>query len=334
MNKIRIGIIGAGKMAVWHAKSYARIPGVEIAAIANPASDRGRRLAAAYGAAHFSDGFKLIESGVLNAVDICVPTGLHKEYILAALDRGLHVYCEKPLAAGIKEVEEVIAANRIARKIIFNGFNYRFIPEFIILKDMILSGKLGAVRYVRMSRFTKDRPDSYMMGPQACGIFHEFHCHFADLLLSFGFGMPRRVFASGTNVYDWPLKPDTATTALFYTDGRVCEITTSNAVPGLAPDVLIAGTEGAARLQFGRVSFIRTRDAWPLADSIRLMCKEALVLPHRVLKNPFSGSCRHFVACLRESRMSECDESAALHAIKITTAAEKSFREQKPVEII
>lgn len=333
MQRLRLGMIGAGKMGAWHLSSYKAIPGVEIAAIANPSSDTGAKLAKKYGAKHFKDGFDLIDRAEVDFIDICTPTGLHKDLIVKALKRDLHVYTEKPIAASVEEIEEIIAANKSARRIIFNGFNYRFLPEFRRIRSIINSGELGEVRYIRVIRTTKEKPGSYMFGPNSCGLFNEFHCHFVDLMFSFGFDMPRAVFASGTTVHEWNINPDTATMVLFYPRNAIVEITTSLASPGLAPEMLIIGKEGTLKLNYGRISVVKKKDVWPLASLITLMLKEAIVIPFRILRNPFQGSCEHFINCLRRGEPSECNESSALKTFKITSLAVKSYLENKPVSI-
>lgn len=333
MQKLRLGMIGAGKTAIWHLKSYKKMPNVEIVAIANPFSCVGEKLAEKYKARHFVNGFDLIEKADVDVIDICTPTGLHKDFIIMALNKGLHVYTEKPIGTSIEEIEEVIAANRTAHKIIFNGFNYRFLPEFCKIRSIINSGKLGEIRYIRIIRTTKENPNSYMFRPDSCGLFNEFHCHFVDLIFSFGFVNPEKVFAYGTTVHEWKINPDTATMVLFYPHNTIVEITTSLASPGLSPEMLIVGREGTLRFNYGRVSFVKKKDIWPLHSLIMLMLKEAMIVPFGVLKNPFQGSCEHFINCVMTGNPSEYDEMGALKTFKITSLAEKSYLENKTILI-
>lgn len=301
--------------------------------MASPSPDRGLKLAKRYKAKHFTDGFDLIQHSDIDVIDICVPTGLHKDFILASMDKGLHVYSEKPIAASIKEIEEIVDANKRTERIIFNGFNYRFFPEFRRIRSIINSGELGDIRYIKMMRVTKENPASYMFGNNSCGLFNEFHCHFVDLMFSFGFGNPEKVFASGTTVHNWKINPDTATMVLFYPDNMITEITTSLSSPGMAPEVLIIGTEGTLRLSYGSVSTVKKRDVWTLPSSVNLMFKESIVNPFRILRNPFKWSCEHFIDCVIKGTKSDCDEASALRTFKVTDRAVKSYFENRPVAI-
>lgn len=322
---MRIGIIGAGKMALWHIRAYKKISSVEIVAIANPSSDRGKKLAKKFKIAkHFSDGFDLIEKAEIDAVDICVPSALHKAFILKALRKGLHIYSEKPMCTSVPDYEEIIKANKNAQRIIFNGFNYRFMPEFVKIHSIIKSGKLGKIGYVRIFRTTKEKPASYMSGPYSSGLFNEFHCHFVDLLSYFDFGEPKEITAAGTTVHNWKINPDTATITLSYPDKMIAEITTSVASPGIAPEMLVIGTKATLKLRFGNISVVKQKESWSLLELILLMFRDSVTIPFKILKNPFNGSCRHFVECVLKNRKSDNDELSALRTFKITSAAASS----------
>lgn len=322
---VRIGMIGAGKMARWHLRAYRRLGrAVRVEAIANLASDRGARLAARFGIARrFSDGHTLIDESGVDAVDICVPTAAHREYLLHAIRKGLHAYCEKPLCASVAEIREVIAANAAEPRILFNGFNYRFLPAFARVKEVLASGQIGEPRHVRIIRTTEDIAESYRQA-QGAGLFNEFHCHFVDLLDYWGFARPRRVHAFGSSLEPPVVNPDTGTMVLDC--GGVCaEITASIVSAGLAPQVLIIGTRGSLRVQFGRVDVVPLTRRRSLAASIALMTREAITVPYRVLRNPFTGSCRHFIECVRAGRPTASDERAALRVALVTAAAQASF---------
>jgi predicted dehydrogenase len=322
---LRIGMLGAGKMALWHLRAYRRVGrSVRVEAIANLSSDRGATLAARFGIPrHFSDGHTLIDEAGVDAIDICVPTAAHRDYLLHAIRKGLHAYCEKPLCGRTAEIREVIAANAAEPRILFNGFNYRFLPAFMRVKRLLAAGEIGEPRHVRIIRTTEDSVDAYRQA-QGAGLFNEFHCHFVDLLDFWGFARPRRVHAFGSSLEPPVVNPDTGTMVLDC--GGVCaEITTSIVSAGLAPQVLIIGTRGSLRVQFGRVDVVPLTRRRSLAASIALMTREAITLPHRVLRNPFLGSCGHFVECARTGAPTACNERVALQVAQVTEAAQTSF---------
>jgi len=334
MPEIRIGMIGAGKVASWHLRAYRGMRDVRIAGIANPGSQRGPRIASRYGIPrHWRDGLDMLGEAELDAVDVCTPDRSHKVYILAALKKGLHVYTEKPMCETVGDADEVIRANRTAQRILFNGFNYRYMPSFRRISSIVRAGALGEIRYVRMTRTTRDSRQYSLQNERPAEAFTGFHCHFIDLLFAFGFDEPVDVCAHGVTVLDWPVRPDTAALTLRYESGAIAEITTSQASPGLTPELMMIGTRATLRLAFGRVRVVRQRDEWRTAALLWNLARESMILPWRVLRNPFAGACRHFVDCVRRGRRSESDEHAARRTLRVCEAATKSYLEGKHVTV-
>ena len=81
---IKIGLIGCGFMGAMHANCYKNIEGVELVAVADVRREKAQELAS--GAEIFADGMDLIKNAEVDAIDICLPTYLHAEYALAAMD--------------------------------------------------------------------------------------------------------------------------------------------------------------------------------------------------------------------------------------------------------
>ncbi|MDD5774177.1 MAG: Gfo/Idh/MocA family oxidoreductase [bacterium] len=322
---IRIGVIGAGKMALWHIRAYRMIRNVGVISIANPKSINGKYLANEYGIKqYYKDAEELINRSPIDAVDICIPTRLHAKYIKEAIMKGLHVYSEKPLCATSEEISEIINLNARYKRIIFNGFNFRFLPEFIKMRDILRSGQIGQVRYMRFLMTSESNAGLFSSQLNA-GLFNEFHCHFVDLINYFGIGLPFSVRAYGTSIDKNIMNPDTGTMVLSYTDGILAEITTSDVSPGLVPQVVIIGSRATMKLRYGRVIVTNTKSNRNILGSICLMFQEAITIPHRVLRNPFVGSCRHFTDSIRNGEQSQCNEAAAYNVAIITEAAHKSF---------
>ena len=146
-SRLRVGLIGCGRIAQRiHLAALAGLPEVELAAIAE--ADAGRReagRAVAPGVSLFADYRDLLERGGVEAVVICLPPALHAEAAVAAFERGLHVYLEKPLATALEEGERVVAAWRRAGTVGRIGFNLRFHPLVGALRQALRQGALGEV---------------------------------------------------------------------------------------------------------------------------------------------------------------------------------------------
>jgi predicted dehydrogenase len=129
---------------------------VEITAIADVCSARRER------ARHDLPGVRLYssyqallraEADKLDFVDICTPPSAHLEIAEAALDRGLHVLCEKPLATTVREAGTLLACAHAAERVIFPCHNYKHAPVVKAIRDLLEEGRLGRVRSITLSTF-------------------------------------------------------------------------------------------------------------------------------------------------------------------------------------
>ncbi|HLZ09325.1 MAG TPA: Gfo/Idh/MocA family oxidoreductase, partial [Chloroflexota bacterium] len=100
MNRVRIGLVGAGFAADFHARSYAQVkdPDAVIVAVAARHADRAADLAQRHNIPSYTDDYRdLLANPEVDAIDVCVPNALHAEVVIAATRAGKHVFCEKPL---------------------------------------------------------------------------------------------------------------------------------------------------------------------------------------------------------------------------------------------
>ena len=144
---IRVGIVGCGAIArAVHLPLLGRLPGVRVIALADPDdTQRGlaRRLAPAAGT--FADAGALLDAAAIDAVVICSPSGWHAAHAQAAVQRGLHVYLEKPLATSLAEGVQLCEAWRRAGVVGMMGFNYRFNDLLGRLRAQVRLGAVGPV---------------------------------------------------------------------------------------------------------------------------------------------------------------------------------------------
>ena len=144
---LKIGVIGLG-MGREHLLRYRQVPNCISQAICDTSADLVQQIGDEFSIPQrFTDFAEFIEKAEVDAVSLAVPNFLHKEMTLAALDRGLHVMCEKPMAMNTAEAEEMQAAVRASGKKFMIHFNQRFRPEHQYFRDVIKRGELGNVYY-------------------------------------------------------------------------------------------------------------------------------------------------------------------------------------------
>ncbi len=145
---LQVGIIGTGVMGQDHARNFASgIAGGQLVAVADVNVQAASDLAAQTGAEQvFSSGEELIDSGIVDAVIIAAPDRFHAGLTLRAMERGLPVLCEKPLAPTAEEAAGVVRREReLGESLVTVGFMRRFDPGYLALKERLTSGVDGAL---------------------------------------------------------------------------------------------------------------------------------------------------------------------------------------------
>jgi predicted dehydrogenase len=147
--KLRVGVIGLG-MGRAHIKGFQAHPSCEVVAMADLDHERLGRARQEFGINRsFTDAMHLIEREQLDIVSIATPNKFHKPLTLAALAKGMHVLCEKPMALNADEGREMIAAAKAAGKRLMINFSYRFRSQSLALKRIVDEGLLGTIASAR-----------------------------------------------------------------------------------------------------------------------------------------------------------------------------------------
>ena len=98
MEPVKVAIVGCGFMGRMHANVYGMIDQAQLVAVCDKSSDRAAKYAGEFGAKPYTDFDQMVATEALDAVDVCLPTHLHSEYVVRAAKAGKHVCCEKPMA--------------------------------------------------------------------------------------------------------------------------------------------------------------------------------------------------------------------------------------------
>lgn len=146
MKKLRVGVIGCGSIAQHrHLPEYRINKNVELTAVCDIHKDRTDAIAKQYGVAAFTSFEELINSGIVDAVSVCTSNDLHAPVTIAALEAGIHVLCEKPIATSKQDAEAMIAAAERSGKKLMIAHNQRFVPSHIKARQLIQMGEIGKI---------------------------------------------------------------------------------------------------------------------------------------------------------------------------------------------
>ena len=205
MDKLRIGIIGMGRMGITHYSIINTHPAVEITALADTSSvllNMIRRYLPSV--KMFNDYKDLLKSGVVDAVIVCTPSVMHYEVCKMAGEQGIHVFCEKPFTTSPSMAKEL--ASLFGEKGLINqvGYVYRYDVVFEKVKEMLDRGLIGRVCHANIqflsATISKQRPEKGWRSKRenGGGATYEMGSHVIDLLEYF-FGKPQRIAGSMMN---------------------------------------------------------------------------------------------------------------------------------------
>jgi predicted dehydrogenase len=141
----RVGLIGAGYIAAWHAQALRATPGAVLSAVCDRSRSAAEGLAHAHGVPAFESVDALIESGCCDAAHILTPPDLHRPLALQCLRGGLDILVEKPVAESAAETREIAEAAEAAGRRFAPGHNFLGLPGYERLKSLTASGDLGRI---------------------------------------------------------------------------------------------------------------------------------------------------------------------------------------------
>jgi len=152
-NLLNIAVVGCGGIANGkHLPSLSRLKEVKLVAFCDIVIERARAAADKYGASGaqvYEDYRELLADETIQVVHVCTPNDSHAEIAIAAMEAGKHVMCEKPMAKTAAEARRMVeAAKRTGRKLTI-GYNNRFRPDSLHLKQLCEAGELGDIYYAK-----------------------------------------------------------------------------------------------------------------------------------------------------------------------------------------
>ena len=157
---IKVGVVGGG-FGRTHIMAYRATPGVEVTAFCQRTKARAEEIAREFGIPQvFTDYSEMLAQAGLDAVSLTTPTNVHLVMASEAFNHGVSVLCEKPLAMNQEEAAAMLKRAEEAHAIHMTAFNFRFIPAFYRLKQLMQEGYVGSrVLHVDASWFSERRAD-------------------------------------------------------------------------------------------------------------------------------------------------------------------------------
>ncbi|PZE20506.1 Gfo/Idh/MocA family protein [Paenibacillus xerothermodurans] len=323
-------LIGAGTMGRTHALCYAKMENAKLTGIVEARPEKGEELAQSLGCPVFPTlDAALASLSQVDVIDVCLPTFLHKEYVMAAADAGKHVICEKPLAGSLEDAREMIDHCKAKGVRLFVGHVLRFFHEYERAKQLLDDGVIGDVSVARTFRgggFPAAWNNWYNDFAGSGGLTLDMIIHDFDILRWY-FGDVQRVYAKGL----YPSNPDRmdySLVTLRFQNGVIAHVEGSWAHQGFGMKLEIAGKKGI-------LDYDSTRDRPVTAVSRKAEAGFAgVAVPESpVAESPYYKELAHFLACLVSDTDPLVTAEDAYRAMEISLAAIASMKSGKPVTL-
>lgn len=326
-------LIGAGTMGGAHTFSYLGLDQAKLVGIVDIQLDKAEQLAQHAGARAFATIEEALQSlERVDIVDVCVPTFLHKEFVLKAAEQGKHVICEKPLAGNLKDAREMIEYCESRQVQLFVGHVVRFFPEYEKAKSHLDNGAIGQVGVVRMTR-AGQMPigwnDWYADFAQSGGVVMDLSIHDIDFL-RWCFGDVERVYAKSLHGRTKHAndRMDYGLVTLRFKNGVIAHVEGSWAHEGFTTKYEIAGSGGIIDFDSNKdTSFALTRRQAAVTATGVYVPESPLV------QTPYARELQHFIGCLEDGSTPKVTAEDGYKAVEIVLAAIQSMETGQPVTL-
>jgi myo-inositol 2-dehydrogenase/D-chiro-inositol 1-dehydrogenase len=323
---LRIGLIGAGRIGAFHAKTLADNAAVDEIVVFDPQRERAAAVATEVGATIADDAAAMV--GSIDAMVIAADTGVHAPMMLLAAGAEIPVFCEKPIATDLETTDDVVArleASRIPAQI---GFQRRFDAGYRRARELVESGALGHLYSVRTTTHDHEPPPP---GYHDTGIYRDTQIHDFDILRFVTGQDVVEVYADGfttTTESFGPERPiDTGVAVLSLSDGTRAVMSAIRHDP-VGHDVRMELFGSCDSVSVGLEPHLPLRSLEPGAAA------PATPTPKTFLDRfapAYRAELEAFIALVEGREPSPCTPRDAREALRIAVACDISRRDHRPV---
>lgn len=334
MKKLGVGVIGVGKLGRRHAENLRRgIPAARLVAVADADGARARQVATELEVEHSYDKLEsLLERKDIDAVVVAAPSRFHASATQTAAAAGKHIFCEKPPALSWEEANAAMAAVTKAGVQLQIGFMRRFDPAYAKAKMLVDSGEIGEpILFKAIGRDREPPPPSFLQGGINGTLFLDASIHEFDLARWLMNDDVAEVQAFGGVLVCPQLSElgdvDTAVVNLRFRRGGVGNVDSlRQATYGYDIRTEVVGSKGG--LQIGYLQ----------QTPQLLLTKNNVahdVVGHWLVRfaDAYLNELRDFVEKILAGKPTRVPGQEGLKALEISLAAERSYRESRPVSL-
>lgn len=342
---LSIGIIGTGNISRAHLHAYLQFPEeVQVVALADIEPGKAETARAEFaldGARVYEDATAMLASEHLDLVSIATPPGTHCELSVQALEAGVHVIVEKPMAPSLEECDRMLEAQRRSGKLLSVIAQNRFRDDIAQLKAVLDSGRIGRIAHARIaSAWWRGRAyyDLWWRGTWASeggGPTLNHAIHHIDLALWL-LGRPQAVAAMMTNAGHDNAEVEDLSVALLQYERGLAELTSSVVHHGEQQEIIVQGEHARIGQPWSVAAETARPNGFPETggDAELVAELEALAAGQAPLEHTgHTGQLGDVIAAIREGRAPLVDGEAGKRAIELVTAIYAAAIERRTIDL-
>ncbi len=327
---MKVAVLGAGRMGAFRARVLSGLPEVDEVVIGNRSVERAKRLASEIGGSAGTIE-QVIHSGP-GAIIVSLSSEVHAEVLRRCIEAEVPILCEKPIALTLHETEEVIEQAESSGVVLQVAFQRRFDPDYVRAQREIEEGELGILYNIRMvAHDAEPSPESFI--PGSGGIFRDLHVHDFDLVHWLTGLEIEQVYAAGSvrrfERYAKYGDLDSSTILLKMSDGMPVVVTGTRHSPR-GHDFRMEVFGSGDSISVGAIGPVLPRPVEP--DAAHPDGPEYGDFLER-FDEAFRRETAAFLRVVRGEIPNPCPGAAAVEALRVAVACERSREREQPVRV-
>jgi myo-inositol 2-dehydrogenase/D-chiro-inositol 1-dehydrogenase len=327
---MRIGVAGVGRIGALHAQNLVAAVGAANVVVADADAGRAQATADALGVAGAGDVEAMLAAGVDGLV-VATPTDTHAALVLRAVEAGIPVFCEKPVAPDIARTRAVLNQVQALGGVVQVGFQRRFDAGYVGARKAVVSGALGQVHTITGHTLDPTPPPASYVAVSG-GIVRDCLVHDLDILRWVSGQEAVEVYATGANLGDDYIRAagdvDAIAVTLTMTDGSLAMLSASRYnLAGYDVRMEVRGHRSSVAVGLDPRTPIRS------LEPLHYPSEPAYPGFLERFAGAYAAEMAAFVDLVRDGGPSRCTVADALAAFVLAEAVELSRRERRPVKI-
>jgi len=330
---LKVAVIGVGAMGSNHARVFSEIPEAQLVAVSDSSERTAQHIASRLSVPGYTDFKEMLAREKPDAVSIAVPTALHEEVALAALEEKVHVLIEKPIASTLEAGRRIIAAADSVNRKLMVGHIVRFNPAIQMLKRKLDEGQLGRIFQI-VCRRIGPFPDRI----QDVGVIVDLAPHDIDIMRYITGNDPMRVYAEIEHRLHTDHE-DLLLGVLRFPDNVAGSLEINWLTPTKVREIFVLGELGMFRVDDLTQDLYFYENAqvdkvmWPALQTLKGVREGSMTRYSFLRYEPLKAELQAFVKCIQDDTPVPVTGEDSLIALKVSLALIESGQANQVIKI-